>query len=520
MSVNDTNSWGESVLSLQGISKRFGTVQALLDVSLDCLAGEIHAVTGENGSGKSTLLGVASGFVEPDEGTIHIAGQRLRTDSPAKALDMGLGMAYQEISQVASMTVAENLYLATTPRDRPSYWDLKDWAIQILARFEIDDLFAEAPVGFLALAERQLLEVVKALLSDPRVLLLDEPTTAMGPAEVDWLHRTIKEYATRGIGVVYVSHRLPEVLEVADRVTVLRDGRSQGTYEAAAITEPELVELMIGRPLDTAFPLRIEQSEESEPILSVTDLHGEFFGPLSFEVGSGEIIGVAGVEGNGQGDLFWTLSGTIPPKGGIVKVEGNHVNLTSPNGALRSGIMLLAGDRKRDALFPVLGVRNNTTIQVLKKFSRAGWLRPRQERSAVASMVERLKMRTPSLEQPVSFLSGGNQQKVALTRPFMRDTTRVILADEPTQGVDVASRFDIYEALHSKAAEGAAIVVKSSDPIELSGLCNRVFVISRGQIVHEIPQDELSERRIIEAMVRGVKLGNVAEQFAANGRQD
>jgi ribose transport system ATP-binding protein len=458
--------------------------------------------------------------VEPDGGTVHIIGKPLETDSPAKARELGVGMAYQEISQVSMMTVAENLYLSATKRSRPIYWKLKDWAIQILARFELDDLFAEAPVWTLALAERQLLEVAKALLSDPKVLLLDEPTTAMGPAEVEWLHRTIKEQADQGVAVVYVSHRLPEVLSVADRVTVLRDGKSQGTYDARKVRESELVELMIGRPLESAFPPRIAISEDTDIVLSVTDLHGEFFGPVSFEARKGEIIGVAGVEGNGQGDLFWTLSGTIPPKGGIVQVDGKHVNLTSPTGALRSGIMLLAGDRKRDALFLVLGVTNNASVQVLNKFSRAGWLIPGLERKSVANMAQQLKLRTPSLDQPVSFLSGGNQQKVVMTRPFLLESVRVILADEPTQGVDVASRFDIYEALHAKASQGAAVIVKSSDPIELCSLCNRVFVISRGQIVHDIPQEHLSERTIIEAMVGGAKLGNVEEQFMVHERDD
>jgi ribose transport system ATP-binding protein len=507
-------------LSLLGVSKRYGTVQALQNVTLQCLPGEIHAVVGENGSGKSTLLGVASGFVEQDEGTVHIIGRLLETDSPARARELGLGMAYQEISQVAHMTVAENLYMSAAKKDRPStYWKLKDWAIQILARFELDDIFAEAPVGSLALAERQLLEVSKALLSDPKVLLLDEPTTAMGPVEVEWLHRTIKEYAARGVCVVYVSHRLPEVLGVADRITVLRDGESQGTYEADKITEPQIVELMIGRPLESAFPPRIEITKDTETVLNVEDLHGEFFGPVSFTARRGEIIGIAGVEGNGQGDLFWTLCGAIPPKGGIVKVKDKHVNLTSPTGALRSGVMLLAGDRKRDALFLVLGVINNASIQALKKFSRAGWLQPRLERETVGEMGKQLKLRTPSLDMPVSFLSGGNQQKVVLARPFLVDNVNVILADEPTQGVDVASRFDIYEALHTKAKQGAAVIVKSSDPIELASLCNRVFVISRGQIVHDIPQEQLSERTIIDAMVRGAKLGNVEDQFAAFGRE-
>jgi ribose transport system ATP-binding protein len=273
------------------------------------------------------------------------------------------------------------------------------------------------------------------------------------------------------------------------------------------MTEPELVELMIGRHFDAAFPTSITPSTDESTVLTINGLQGEFFGPLSLKLRRGEILGLAGVEGNGQGDFFQCLTGIVPPKRGIVICEGKHVDLTSPLGALRSGIMLLAGDRKREALFPVLGVRVNSTIQVLSRFSRGGWVSRRHERRTVEEVVEGLKIRTPSLEQPVQFLSGGNQQKVALTRTFLRGKVNVILADEPTQGVDIKSRFDIYEALHTKAAEGTTIIVKSSDPIELAGLCDRVMVMSRGQIIHEIPKSELSERRIIEAIVGGVHLG-------------
>jgi ribose transport system ATP-binding protein len=498
---------GEIILSLQGVSKRYGAVQAVKDVSLECRAGEIHAVVGENGSGKSTLLGIASGFVDPDHGRVEIAGRPLRTDSPAKALQLGLGMAYQDNAQVLGLAVKENLYLATAPDKRPPVLKMKKWAIEILARFELHNVFADMPVGYLELEDRQRLEVTKALLSDPKVLLLDEPTTALGPEGVEWLHQTILKCAKQGMGIIYVSHRLPEVLSVADRVTVLRDGVSQGTYNAAGMTEAELVELMIGRSFASAFPPRVELSEDdSTVVLNVTGLQGEFFGPVTLKLRCGEILGIAGVEGNGQGDFFQCLTGVVPPKRGLVRVDGKHVDLTSPLGAYRSGIMLLAGDRKREALFLVLGIRNNATVQILDHLSRLGWVRRGFERSMVSKMVERLKIRTPSLEQPVQFLSGGNQQKVSLSRIHLRETVRVILADEPTQGVDVRSRFDIYEALRAKANEGAAIIIKSSDPIELSGFCDRVMVMSRGQIINEIAGSDLSERRIIEAIVGGVNL--------------
>jgi ribose transport system ATP-binding protein len=302
--------------------------------------------------------------------------------------------------------------------------------------------------------------------------------------------------------VVYVSHRLPEVLEIADRITVLRDGRNRGTFEARATTESELVELIVGRPFDAAFPSRDRAPAASGPVLVVDGLQGQSFGPVSFTLEAGEIIGIAGAEGNGQAQLFDCLAGRVPPKAGRVECEGRSLNLVSTHEAVDSGIMLLPGDRKREALMPVLGVRVNSTVQSLRRFSILGFLRRRSERRSVQRLVDELAIRTPSLEQPVEFLSGGNQQKVSVARSFLREPS-VILAYEPTQGVDVGSRFDIYRALRTRTGAGAGLVVKSSDPIELSGLCDRVLVMSRGTFIEEIPGDELDERRITEAIVRG-----------------
>jgi ribose transport system ATP-binding protein len=491
------------VLELHGLSRQFGAVRALTDVSFDCRAGEVHALVGENGSGKSTLLGIASGFVDPDLGTIQIGGQPLRRDSPAQARKLGLAMAYQDTSLILAQPVKNNLYLAAPPDQRPPFWRRKRWARRVLAEFDLDlELFPDAPAGFLTLADRQLFEVAKALVTDPKVLLLDEPTTALGPSEVEALHRTVVACRRRGVGVVYVSHRLPEVLEIADRITVLRDGRNQGTFDANETTESALVELIVGRPFEAAFPPPSGEGGESREVLVVDGLQGQSFGPVSFTLESGEIVGIAGAEGNGQPELFDCLAGRQPPRAGRVVCDGRELWLTSTHEAVRSGIMLLPGDRKREALMPVLGVRVNSTVQTLRRFSVLGFLRRRLERKTVAELVGRLAIRTPSLEQPVEFLSGGNQQKVAVSRSFLREPT-VILAYEPTQGVDVGSRFDIYAALRSRTDAGTALLVKSSDPLELSGLCDRVLVMSRGQIIEEIPGDELDELRIVEAIVRG-----------------
>ena len=488
-----------AVLSAQGVSKAFGAVQALRDVSLDCHAGEIHALVGENGSGKSTLLGIASGFLAPDEGAVAIGGTRLRHGSPAEARRLGVGIAYQDYSHVLDLSVAENLFLAVPDDARPEYGHMAGWAEETLAALDLH-VAVTAPVASLSLAERQLLEVAKALLTRPKVLLLDEPTTALGPDAVTHLHALVQEQAQAGVGVLYVSHRLPEVLAVADRVTVLRDGVARGTFETAAVSEADLVALMIGRPLEVAFPERPGQRADAEVLLSVSSLRGERFGPVDLAVRSGEILGIAGAEGNGQVQFLRALAG-VERSAGSASCGGKALDTRSPLGPLRAGVVLLSGDRRGEALFPVLSVRANATVQVLRRLARFGFVVRRRERRAIDGLVGRLGVRMASAEQPIQSLSGGNQQKVSLMRPFLRGDVKVILAEEPTQGVDVGARFDIYEALRAKADEGVATIVKSSDPIELAGICDRVVVMSRGRIVEEIPRHELGERRIVEAIV-------------------
>ncbi len=409
---------GELVLELKGVSRQFGAVRALTNVSFDCRAGEVHALVGENGSGKSTLLGIASGFVEPDRGRIEIGGKVLRRDSPALARKLGLAMAYQDTSLVLAEPVKNNLYLSAPPEHRPSFWRRKKWARRLLHEFDLDvELFPDAPAGFLTLAERQMFEVARALVSDPKVLLLDEPTTALGPNEVEALHRTIAACRDRGVGVVYVSHRLPEVLEIADRVTVLRDGRDQGTFEVAETSERELVDLIVGRSFEGAFPPPAPRETEPREVLVVDGLQGQAFGPVSLTLEGGEIVGIAGAEGNGQPELFDTLAGRIPPKAGRVVCDGRELTLISTQEAIKAGVMLLPGDRKQESLMPVLGVRVNSTIQSLSQFSVLNFVRRRTEKKAVERLVSELEIRTPSLEQPVEFLSGGTSRKCLFRGP-------------------------------------------------------------------------------------------------------
>jgi len=296
---------------------------------------------------------------------------------------------------------------------------------------------------------------------------------------------------------------------------VLRDGIGKGTHEAAAMSEESLVALMIGRPLQLAFPEREAGEKEREVVLVVSGLQGERFGPIDLEVAKGEILGMAGAEGNGQLPFLRALAGVERAGSGSASCDGRELDTSSPVGSLRAGVVLLSGDRARESLFPVLSVRANSTIQVLRRLGRLGVLSRMRESRMIDELVRRLGIRMASIEQPVQSLSGGNQQKVSLTRPFLRGDVKVILAEEPTQGVDVAARFDIYDALRAKAREGVAVVVKSSDPLELAGLCDRVVVLSRGRIVEEIPGEELDERRIVEAIVgSGARAKRVAGEAA------
>lgn len=486
------------VLWLRGISKRFGPVQANDDITIEFRAGEVHALLGENGSGKSTLLSIASGSQSPDSGTVEIGGQALTSASPRTAMLLGLGMAYQHLTSVVGLTVAESLYLATPDQLRPSYSAMYEWSAEQLAEFGLDVRPADR-IETLSAAELQLIEIVSALLSKPKVLLLDEPTTALGHADVQRLHDLIRTLAAQGMGIVYVSHRLPEVLDVADRLTVLRDGVSQGTHDAAQMSESDVVAMMIGRPLEHAFP-PVEVAPTSEVLLDVAKFRGRKFGPINLQLHRGEIVGVAGAEGNGQVQFLRALGG-IDPSNGTVTCGGKRIHLSTPPGAIRAGIIYLSADRKQESIFTALSVRANATLQVIRKYATFGIIRRSREKAPVNAQVDRLRLKAASIEQPTQYLSGGNQQKVALMRPFLRDDLNVILADEPTQGVDVGARLDIYHALRDKAAEGTCVLVKSSDAIELAGICDRVVVMSRGIIVDEIPREELDERRIIAAII-------------------
>jgi ribose transport system ATP-binding protein len=503
-------------LELFGISKRYPGVQALNGVDFECRPGEIHAVLGENGSGKSTLLGIAGGAVVADQGRVMIMGQPLAAADPLQARQLGLAVVYQDDSLVRELTVAENLLLGAV--DAPTTLGGKrEWALKQLAPYDLR-ISPDTPVGHLTASQRQFLEIVKALAANPKVLLLDEPTSSLDISGVERLSGIIRRIVAAGAAVVYVSHRLPEILALADRVTILRDGESQGTYEVGeGLSENDLIALMVGRPIETEYPIG-SALVPTDIVLSSTGLTGSRFQDVAFFVRRGEILGFAGSEGNGQREALRALGG-LEAAGGQVLCSGRLVKPGTPREALDAGVFSLSADRAAESIFPGLGVRENMTVQVLEDFASSGVISAPKERESALSLVEKLSIVTPDLDQPIRALSGGNQQKTVLARSFLYKA-KAVLIDEPTQGVDAKARFDIYRAIRAKADEGVACVINSSDAMELAGLCDRVLVFSRGRVIRELSGREITEESIVSSFLRSKEVAATAKEEVDAPRAD
>jgi ribose transport system ATP-binding protein len=482
-------------LEVRDIAKSYGPVRALQPTSFTLQAGEVHALVGENGSGKSTVVGILSGAVRPDSGTVRL-GQRVATDhTPWESQRAGTLTVFQDGSLIGGLTVAQNLYLGMPPAQRPPYRRIEEWSRERLADYGLDRVPTGQLVDSLASGDRQLLDIARALMARPSVLLLDEATSALDAPGVDLALGMVREAAAGGTAVLFVSHRLSEVFRIADRISVLRDGVWQGTYRPAETNANGLVELMAGAAVDVEFPARAAAGEVGEPALTARRLAGPGFGPVDLAVRAGEILGIAGADGNGQLPLLRGLSG-IGVSGGRLSAGPSPV--TSLAGAVRAKIAYLSSDRRAESLFPSLPIRENLVVGVMRSLSTAGFISPRAERAQSGRSVREFGIRLSSAEDPVTSLSGGNQQKVALGRVLATDA-RIILIDEPTQGVDVRSRIDIYQTLRAGARAGNAVVVVSTDAAELAGLCDRIVVMSRGAIVAEMPGETASEEKIIHA---------------------
>ncbi|WP_241985115.1 MULTISPECIES: ATP-binding cassette domain-containing protein [Cryobacterium] len=484
-----------ATLVMSNISKLYSGVAALSDVSVEILPGEVHAILGENGAGKSTLMNVASGTAQPDGGSITFEGTPIGVLTPAIAVQLGIAIVHQHPAVLPDMTVLENLQVALPAAVLASGTSLEATAQALLADAGLS-VHLQDRVELLSVAQKHLLEIAKALALKPKLLILDEPTAPLGQGSVDLLFERVRRSVSNGTAVVYITHRLAEVRELADKVTVLRDGRVRGSARVADITDDELLAMIVGRKLESTFPPKHIGSPDDETNFSINGLSGSGFANISISARPGEIIGIAGVVGNGQSELMRALAG-LDYFTGTVAIAGKTLNSRQ----LLQEAAYMPADRHREGLLMSLSVRENAAVSALAKFKRGPLLSRKRELGTVAETLGSLAVKAASMDSVVSSLSGGNQQKVVLARALLSEPLLVV-ADEPTQGVDVGARAEIYRILREVSASGIPVVVASSDAKELEGLCDQVIVMSRGHALEVLQGAAISEERMIHAAVR------------------
>ncbi|MCC6443971.1 MAG: sugar ABC transporter ATP-binding protein [Armatimonadetes bacterium] len=492
----------DPLLAISNISKAFPGVQALDDVSLALGAGEVLALVGENGAGKSTLMHILSGLYSPDSGQIRLGGEAIRPRDPREATRIGISIVHQEMSLTPNLSVAENIFSGRLPRKR--FLDLIDWqtlrrqAADLLEPFELS-LDPMMPVGRLSVAQRQLVEIAKALSVRCRALILDEPTSALAGHETELLFGVVRRLKAAGVGIIYITHKLKEVFEIADRVAVLKDGRLVDTVTVPETAPDRLIRMMVGRDLSTFYPDRPTAADRSAPpLLEVENLTTRKLHGVSLRLWPGEVVGMAGLVGAGRTELGRAIFGADPVREGHVRVEGRPRNIGSPAGAIAAGIAYLPEDRKEDGLFLGMSVRANLVAASLNRFAAFGWMDRQAESRVSADCARQLNIRTPSLEQLLGHLSGGNQQKTLISK-WLLAGPKVLIVDEPTRGIDVGAKAEIYALLRRLANEGLSILMISSELPEILGMSDRILVLYDGRLAAELDGHTATEEQIMAA---------------------
>lgn len=484
------------LLKLSGVTKRYGATLALNGVDFDLKAGEVHALMGENGAGKSTLMKILAGNERRDAGTVLMDGVEIDINSPADARAHGIAIIHQELNTVPAMTVAENLALGEEPRTRFGVLDRR--AMLRSAREKLARIGAgidpRRPLGDLSVGMQQMVEIARAISENARILVLDEPTAALSRAEAEQLYGVIEEMRAAGVGLVYISHRMEEVWQLADRVTVFRDGSFVGTREKGAISPPDVVRMMVGRAVDDLY--LHDARAPGDDVLVVQGLTGTGVGPVDLTVRAGEVVALAGLIGSGRTEVARLIFGADRRDSGQVLVNGRPSQPRSPHDGIRQGIAMVPESRKEQALFLQHTVEQNIAISTLERYTKAGVLDRSSIRKSVKEEMRRLNLRQNAIGLPVRALSGGNQQKAALARWLMRDSD-VLILDEPTRGVDIGAKREIYELVNQLAGQRKAILVVSSDLPEAIGISDRVLVMRAGRIVADLDSSSATEEDVM-----------------------
>ncbi|RCW78677.1 sugar ABC transporter ATP-binding protein [Paracoccus lutimaris] len=491
------------LLEIEGIRKEFPGVVALDDVRLSLRRGTVHALMGENGAGKSTLMKIIAGIYTPERGTIRLRGDEVTLSGPLDALERGIAMIHQELALMPYMTVAENIWIRREPLNRLGLVDHAAMARRtrdLFARLNIAiDPLTE--VRFLTVAQRQMVEIAKAVSYDSDVLIMDEPTSALTETEVAHLFAIIRDLKSRGIGIVYITHKMNELFEIADEFSVFRDGRYVGTHASNEVTRDDIIRMMVGRDITDMFPK--EPADISDTILSVDGLSLDgVFHDISFDLRKGEILGLAGLVGSGRSNVAEALFGVTPATSGRIRIDGQAVRIASPADAMKHGMAFLTEDRKETGCFLPLSILENMQLAMLQDQNvRLGFVEQRAVNRQCAEMRETLRVKTPSMDERIENLSGGNQQKVLIAR-WLLTRPRILILDEPTRGIDVGAKAEIHRLISRLAGQGVAVIMISSELPEVLGMSDRIMVMHEGHMTGILDRAEADQVKIMELAAR------------------
>ncbi|MBN2898729.1 MAG: ribose ABC transporter ATP-binding protein RbsA [Clostridia bacterium] len=489
----------EVVLRMEKISKEFPGVKALDQVDLNVYESKVMALLGENGAGKSTLMKILSGVYQKTEGELYLLGERLEVTGPKDAMEKGIAIIHQELNLVEELSIGENIFMGRAPKKlgRIDWHTLYSEAEVLLKKLNLD-LNPKTLVKGLSIGHKQMVEIAKALSFDARIIIMDEPTDALTDTETESLFKVIRELRDQGKSIVYISHRLPEIFEICDDITVLRDGQFIGEASVASINEDKLIEMMVGRKLEEQYPYLKQDS--SETIFEIKQLENAFVRDITFELRKGEILGVAGLMGAGRTELAKSIYGAIRNTSAEMYLEGESLNIKSEADALREGIAYVSEDRKKDGLVLGMSVKNNMSLSSLKKYSRGIQVSKRAEKEMVEGYRDSMSIKTPSIDQKVKNLSGGNQQKVSIGKALSCEP-KVLILDEPTRGVDVGAKKEIYELMNAFKEKGMAILMISSEIPEILGVCDRVMVMHEGRIAGILDRKDATQEKIMRLAI-------------------
>lgn len=491
------------ILEMKGITKTFPGVKALNNVNLSIKPGTVHALMGENGAGKSTLMKILLGIYSEYEGSIIYQGKKQKIKNVKQALDLGISMIHQELTFIENMTIAENIHLGKEPSIRKIWIHEKRMlksTKELLSRINLP-LDPKTLMKDLSVSEKQMVEIAKAISYESKIIIMDEPTSAISDREVEKLFNIINELKKNGVAIIYISHKMDEIFKISDKITILRDGGYIGTYNANNLTIEKLVSLMVGRQLNDLFPPK--NTVLGEEVINISNLNKKgSFENISFNVHKGEIVGIAGLMGAGRTEVVNSIFGLELLDSGEIKINGKKVKIKSPADALNAGISLVSEDRKQIGLILPLSVRENMTLSILPFVSKFSLISKERESKIVDEFIKELSIKTPNKEQLVKNLSGGNQQKIVIAKSLLKDPN-VIILDEPTRGIDIGAKTEIYNLIIKLAEQGKAVIIVSSELTEILGLSDRILVMHEGKITGELSKDEANQENIMKLAVGG-----------------